>query len=80
MAKITSLILKIEGTNPDIILTKDNKKQSVKVGDNTYELRHLADQADWQPAVERQESVRLRGGQHGRRKNRAGTGQEDKQR
>ena len=38
MAKITSLILKIEGTNPDIILTKDNKKQSVKVGDNTYEL------------------------------------------
>ena len=38
MAKVTSLILTIEGTNPDIILTKDHKTQSITVGGNTYEL------------------------------------------
>ena len=38
MAKVTSLILTIEGTNPDIILTKDHKTQSIALGGNTYEL------------------------------------------
>ncbi len=38
MVKTTSLILKIRGCNPDIILTKDDKTQSISFSDKVYEL------------------------------------------